>query len=39
VPQPDTTFDSVFTAADQALYQAKASGRNRTEVAALLPTH
>ena len=30
---PDATFDILFTAADQALYQAKASGRNRTEVA------
>jgi diguanylate cyclase (GGDEF)-like protein/PAS domain S-box-containing protein len=38
-PYPDTSFDTLFTAADQALYQAKAGGRNRTEVAALQPTH
>jgi diguanylate cyclase (GGDEF)-like protein len=30
---PETSFDILFTAADQALYQAKASGRNRTEMA------
>ncbi len=36
-PQIDTTYDILFAAADQALYRAKAAGRNRTEVAAEVP--
>ena len=34
VPQRDTTYQILFADADRALYQAKATGRNRTEIAA-----
>ncbi len=34
IPHPESTFNTLLISADQALYQAKASGRNRTEVAA-----
>jgi diguanylate cyclase (GGDEF)-like protein/PAS domain S-box-containing protein len=35
MPQRDATYQILFADADRALYQAKATGRNRTETAAV----